>query len=117
MKTFRTKIYYCKSLKKTGKPIVVESCGDELTTNDVILVNISGRIKFNNSNGKGKRRGATTCLETNAIPKKFVGTNNVILDGSEERMIMCEDCGKRYEATLAGVQAMRDHRKKTHGVE
>jgi len=58
-------IYYCKSLKKTGKPIVVYDCDTKKTryTNKFNLTNCTVKMEFNNSKGKAKRRGATTVLD------------------------------------------------------
>lgn len=56
-------IYYCKSLKRTGKPIVVI----DLETGKETHVNkIEGhgnwKVEFKNATGKAKRSGATTML-------------------------------------------------------
>ncbi len=58
------RIHYCKSLLKTGKPIVVMNLdtGKEINTNQ-IQGKSNWRIKFQNAIGKEKRRGATTILE------------------------------------------------------
>lgn len=58
-------IYYCKSLKKTGKPIIVKDLesGIEITTDEVEMKNVNIKIKYNNSTGKAKASGATTILE------------------------------------------------------
>lgn len=59
-----TTVYYCKSLKTTGKPLVVTlENGDVVNTNDFSMTNVDIRIKFNNAKGKAKRSGATTVLE------------------------------------------------------
>lgn len=58
-------VYYCKALKKTGKPIIIRniSTGKERTTNSFSLKNVTIKMVFNNSTGSIKRRGATTVLE------------------------------------------------------
>jgi len=59
------KIYYCKSLKHTGKPIVVYDCvtGKSRNTNKIDIVNCHVKMSYNNSTGSIKRSGATTILE------------------------------------------------------
>ena len=56
------RIYYCKALKKTGRPIVVLDGDKEKTVKQ-----ISGfghwRVKFNNAGAKVKSRWVTTVLE------------------------------------------------------
>jgi len=61
----RKRLYYCKALKHTGKPIVVYDCetGKEKTTDKVEYTNCHMKMEFNNSTGSIKRRGATTILE------------------------------------------------------
>ena len=58
------RIHYCKSLLKTKKPIIVldKETGNEINTN---LIEGYGhwRVKFDNAQGKERRRGATTVLE------------------------------------------------------
>lgn len=56
-------IYYCKSLKKTGKPIVVLDLdtGKEKTVSK-IQGNGRWKVEFKNAIGKAKRSGATTML-------------------------------------------------------
>ncbi len=58
-------IYYCKNLKKTGKPIIIRtvSTGKERTAKSISLKNVTIKMAFNNSEGSIKRRGATTVLE------------------------------------------------------
>ena len=58
-------IYYCKTFKHTGKPIVVYDCDTKktYTTNKFNLTNCTVSMRFNNSKGLAKRRGATTVLE------------------------------------------------------
>ena len=58
-------LYYCKSLKSSGKPIVVRDMEtkEEYTTDLVEYKNVNIRMKFNNSTGKAKASGATTVLE------------------------------------------------------
>jgi len=57
------RIHYCKSLKKTGKPIIVL---DTSTGKEKNVKSIKGfgywEVKYNNARGKEKRRGATTTL-------------------------------------------------------
>lgn len=58
------RIYYCKSLKPTGKPIIVKDLENGKTTN---VVKIKGHgdweVEFNNANPSEKRSGATTILK------------------------------------------------------
>ena len=56
-------IHYCKSLKKTGKPIIVidRDTGKEINT-DKIEGYGHWKVEFNNASGKAKRNGATTML-------------------------------------------------------
>lgn len=62
------KVYYCKSKKKTGKPIIIDD-GDSVKYVKEIYIKCNhcghyvGEVKYNNSNGKAKRSGATTVLE------------------------------------------------------
>ncbi len=58
-------IYYCKTFKHTGKPIVVYDCDTKktYTTDRFNLTNCTVSMRFNNSKGLAKRRGATTVLE------------------------------------------------------
>ena len=58
-------IYYCKTFKHTGKPIVVYDCDTHksYTTRKFNLTGCKINMEFNNSTGKAKRRGATTVLE------------------------------------------------------
>lgn len=56
-------IYYCKSLKSTGKPIIISNGKAEINTDDIILEGINGSITFNNTNDKAKRRGVRASLE------------------------------------------------------
>ena len=57
-------IYYCKSLKKTGKPIIVydHEKKSEKHTSRVRFKNVNIEMTFMNSKGRAKRRGATTIL-------------------------------------------------------
>ena len=56
-------IYYCKSKKKTGKPLVISNGTEEITTHKVRLCGIgSAEMEFNNAEKVAKRRGATTTL-------------------------------------------------------
>ena len=57
-------IYYCKALKRTGKPIVVtdKKTGRSRHTNRVRMCNVNIEIMFNNSTGRARKRGATTVL-------------------------------------------------------
>jgi len=58
------RIHYCKSQKSSGKPIMVKEIGrDEYQTDDIVLHNVSLRVKYNNAIGKEKSRGATSILE------------------------------------------------------
>lgn len=59
------RIHYCKSLKKTGKPIIVldTDTNKEYNTDLIEMRNVNIRVAFNNSKGKESRRGATTILE------------------------------------------------------
>jgi hypothetical protein len=61
----KQQIYYCKSLKKTGKPIIVKDLetGKETTTDEIEMKNVNIKIKYGNSKGKAKASGATTVLE------------------------------------------------------
>lgn len=56
-------IYYCKSLKKTGKPIVVKFDTMEYNVKQIRFNDVDIKMKFNNARGKAKRSGATTVLE------------------------------------------------------
>ena len=59
------KLWYCKALKSSGKPIVVQDMETKqtYTTDHISLDNVNIRMKFNNSVGKAKASGATTILE------------------------------------------------------
>ena len=59
------KLYYCKSLKSTGKPIVIVDMktGKSTTTDKIVFDNVNIRMSFNNSTGDAKKSGATTVLE------------------------------------------------------
>lgn len=59
------KVWYCKSLKKTGKPIILQDLVKNLQVNTEIVEfkNVDIRIEYNNSTGKAKKSGATTVLE------------------------------------------------------
>lgn len=57
------RIYYCKALKKTGKPIVVVDDKGKSTTTNLIEGYGHYRVAFNNATGKAKASGATTILE------------------------------------------------------
>lgn len=59
------RIYYCKGLKKTGKPIIVKlmKSGKEKNVKSINMKNVDIRMSFNNSPPAIKRRGATTILE------------------------------------------------------
>lgn len=61
----KRQIYYCKSLKKTGKPIIVKDMetGFEETTDNIEIRNVNIIMSFKNATGKAKSRGATTVLE------------------------------------------------------
>lgn len=64
------KLYYCKSRKKTGDPIVLEyENGERVFYNtfcrDYGRVKLS--MKFNNAKGKAKKSGATTVLEVEVL--------------------------------------------------
>jgi len=58
-------VYYCRSLKHTGKPIMVLNVNSKKlrSTNRVTFNNVDIRMVFNNSTGKAKRSGATTVLQ------------------------------------------------------
>lgn len=56
-------VYYCKSLKKTGTPIVISNGKSEIYTDNLILNDVSASMKFRNARGKAKSRRASTCLE------------------------------------------------------
>lgn len=59
------RIFYCKSLKKTNKPIIVRDMDNntEYTTDEVVMKNVDIRMVFNNAQGREKRSGASTILE------------------------------------------------------
>lgn len=59
------KVYYCKSLKSTGQPIVVQDMekNSEYSTDKIEFKNVNVKMTFNNADGKAKNRGATTILE------------------------------------------------------
>ena len=59
----RLYVYYCKCLKETGRPIIISNGKSEITTDNLILEGVSGKMRFNNTSGKAKARGATTLLE------------------------------------------------------
>nr|WP_294805625.1 hypothetical protein [uncultured Nitrososphaera sp.] len=56
-------VYYCKCLKETGRPIIISNGKSEINTDNVIFSGIDGRISFQNTTGKAKSRGATSCLQ------------------------------------------------------
>jgi len=58
------RIYYCKSLLKTEKPIIVldEETGKQINTNKIEGFG-HWRVEYNNAKSKEKRHGATTVLE------------------------------------------------------
>ena len=62
-------IYYCKSLKKTGKPIIVKDLDtkEEYTTDSIILRNVDIEMSYKNSTGKAKASGATTVLKVSGL--------------------------------------------------
>ena len=59
------KLYYCKSRKKTGDPIVVEYPDGSVSFHDQFCTEGKFRLsmKFNNAKGRAKKSGATTLLE------------------------------------------------------
>ena len=59
------RLYYCKALKHTGKPIVVYDCdtGKTTNTNNINITNCTIKMDFNNEKSNEKSRGATTILE------------------------------------------------------
>lgn len=61
----KTKLYYCKSLKSSGKSIVVVDVGSGKTwnTDHIQMDNVSIRMSFNNADWQAKRSGVTTILE------------------------------------------------------
>jgi len=65
-----TTLWYCKSLKKTGKPIIIQKNGKSRTSNrfELNLFDRDGKpvkikMNFKNSTGKAKKQGATTVLQ------------------------------------------------------
>lgn len=50
----KTKLYYCKSLKSSGKT---------WNTDHIQMDNVSIRMSFNNADWQAKRSGVTTILE------------------------------------------------------
>jgi hypothetical protein len=64
------KLYYCKSRKKTGDPIVLEyENGERLFYNTFVrdYGNIKLKMRFGNAKGKAKKSGATTVLEVEVL--------------------------------------------------
>ena len=57
------RMFYCKALKKTGKPIIVKDMATGKVTfrKSINMKNVN--IKMNFMNGKKNERGATTVLE------------------------------------------------------
>lgn len=58
-------LYYCKSLKNEGKPIIVKNLdtNSDYATDEVYLENVNIRMKFQNVPKDDKERGVTTVLE------------------------------------------------------
>jgi hypothetical protein len=58
-------LYYCKSLKSEGKPIIVKNMetNTDYATDEVYLENVNIRMKFQNVSADDKDRGVTTVLE------------------------------------------------------
>ena len=67
-------LYYCKSLKNEGKPIIVKNLdtNSDYATDEVYLENVDIRMKYNNVPKDDKDRGVTTVLE---IFKRWIGKN------------------------------------------
>ena len=65
MRKLRFRVWYCKSLKDTGKPIMVQDMESNKITNHkrISLDNVDVKMAFHNSKGKAKSSGATTVLE------------------------------------------------------
>ncbi len=59
------RLWYCKALKKTGKPIIVQDLENKTsyTTDKIEMDNVNIRMEFNNAVGPAKASGATTMLE------------------------------------------------------
>ncbi len=57
------RIYYCKALKSTGKPIIIENM---ITKKQTTSKKIEGyghwKMEYNNAKGNSKKKGATTTL-------------------------------------------------------
>lgn len=65
LKQLRYRIWYKKTLKKTGNPLMVQDVltGKTINTDSFNMENCEIRIAFNNSVGEAKACGATTILE------------------------------------------------------
>lgn len=63
------RIWYCKNLKKTGKPIIVKDMDTkkQYTTDSIVLRNVDIKMFFGNAKGNEKASGATTVLEVSGL--------------------------------------------------
>lgn len=55
-------VYYCKSDKKTGKPIIIKDGSNSYNVKSVKLKDVNTKLEFNNSPSSIRSRGATTVL-------------------------------------------------------
>lgn len=64
-KRLRYRLWYKKTLKKTGKPLMVQDLlhGITYSTDKFEFVDCDIKMSFNNSVGESKACGATTVLE------------------------------------------------------
>jgi hypothetical protein len=101
------RIHYCKSQKHTGKPIMVNELGkDEYNTDNIVYNNVNIRVKFNNSIGKEKSRGATSILEVwkskplednKTLEFKVIKTRNNWEEGMDTAYThKCYSCGEPF---------------------
>lgn len=67
--------WYCKGLKKTGKPILVDVSGKEIkNTKDFKKTGcLKIRMKYNNAHAAARQSGATTVLEVTELPASQCG--------------------------------------------
>ena len=57
-----TILWYKKTLKKSGRPIVVQRGNQEKHVKSISMKNVDIKMSFMNSSGKAKKAGATTVL-------------------------------------------------------
>lgn len=61
----KLRLWYCKTDKHTGKPIIVKDLEKGITynTDHIELNNVNIRMSFNNATSSAKQSGSTTLLE------------------------------------------------------